>query len=420
MQDFVTFTKDSRTVVRPNPSQENPLLTVFVGVFNGEIYLDKLVSGLRQQELKDCRIIVVDNKSTDESWEKIQRWNELFANDVIMVRNHMNLTATGSISANMDLVTTPWVTFLHQDDIYLREHLSTLTSKISKCSKDTIAISTEMGSINTKGTQNYITPRAIWLLKNKSQQGYFIANLHAHIIPWGATAFRTDVFQQVLPPWHTTSFPDTEMVLKLCSYGKFINIPKCTMLYRENEMSESHSINEQERKIGATAALARVFASEEFRILARGVSAEERSKFSREVDHGIEVRLGPSDLASIVKLIAKESLLEAWNYSETVVLEVVSATYNNIGADQAAELLKKILNHYEPNTEPITNLHFGSLLQNIAANNDVKRNMTTGVASLILNPVLRFIPYFLRRLILQIILKVRVFKKPAHPWNFNV
>jgi glycosyltransferase involved in cell wall biosynthesis len=390
------------------------LLTVYIGVYNGKEYLPEIKKFLESSYWEDFNLVVVDNASTDESWEEIKQWEAFLKMPHKLVRNSINLGGGGSFELNKDLLKSEWVTFIHQDDIYFSNHLYELSKAAKSAKPEVIAISTEMGSIDHVGKLKFSTPRPIWLLKNKTPISYFLSNLKTHLVPWGSSIFRTKEFLSVDLAWHSTAFPDTEMLLKMCALGEFVNLPIQTMLYRENPMSESHGLGNPEKEIAAVAALSRVFASEEFKKLAVEVKTVRREEFLSEIKKGIGIRIQDRTLAKIVELIAEESLLIAWSYGEKNLIEGVSSKYDDFGATRVTELFDRILGY-----KPETNRDFSvqneeefkaSPLQN---ENDLARNRV------ILEVVLKFLPYRKRRFLLKTLLKLKILFTKNHPHKFS-
>jgi glycosyltransferase involved in cell wall biosynthesis len=389
-------------------------LTVYIGVYNGEEFLPEIKKFLESSYWDDFNLVVVDNASTDTSWEEIKRWEAFLKMPYKLVRNSINLGGGGSFELNKDLLKSEWVTFIHQDDIYFSNHLYELNNAAKSAKSEVIAISTEMGSMDHVGTLKYSTPRPIWLLKNKTPISYFLSNLKTHLVPWGSSIFRTREFLSVDLAWHSTAFPDTEMLLKMCALGEFVNLPIQTMLYRENPMSESHGLGNPEKEIAAVAALSRVFASQEFKKLAVEVEAARREEFLSEIRKGIGIRIQDRTLVKIVELIAEESLLIAWSYGEKNLVEGVSSKYADFGAKRVTELFDRMLGYESEMRRDFSAQDKEELKVSPPQNdNDLARNRA------ILEAVLKHLPYSKRRFFLKTLLKLKVSFTKNHPHKFS-
>lgn len=389
-------------------------LTVYIGVYNGQEYLPTIKHFLEESYWDNFNLIIVDNASTDKSWEEIKQWTAFLTMPHKLVRNSINLGGGGSFELNKDLLASEWVTFIHQDDLYFTNHLYKLSAAAKSSNPEVIAISTEMGSMDENGNLQYSTPRPIWLLKDKSPISYFLSNLKTHLVPWGASIFRTKEFLSVDLAWHSTAFPDTEMLLKMCALGEFVNLPIQTMLYRENPISESHGLGDPEKEVAAVAALSRVFSSEQFKVLVQQVPISRRDEFLSEIKKGIGIRIKDTNLAKIVELIAEESLLIAWNYSEPNLIQSVSSRYADFGAERVTELFDRILG-YESNgnREFLAREKNNAKLSSPKDGNDLARNR------LILEAILKYLPYRMRRFLLKVLLRLKISLNKNHPHKFS-
>ena len=56
---------------------EKPLVSVVVPVYNQEQYLDRSIPALLNQELEDIQIVAVDDGSTDDSPEILEKYSDL-------------------------------------------------------------------------------------------------------------------------------------------------------------------------------------------------------------------------------------------------------------------------------------------------------------------------------------------------------
>lgn len=319
-------------------NEEDFASTVYVGLHNAVPYLDQIVSGLLAQR-GEFPILMVDNASTDETWHSLEKVKDKFPNRLTISRNVINLGGGGSLLNNLDLIDTEWFTAWHQDDHYLANHAAVLERACRDASSETVCICTNMGSIDASGKKQATPFRASWMLPDFSPETLFVTNLRLHNVPFPASAFRVSEFASFAAPWHSNSFPDTEWVLKACAQREIIFIPETTMLYSENLVSESHSVEPGEKQLGSYVALTRVFASDAFSALTKRMSESDRCDFANAVLTGIDIRLSEPRLGHLLKLQACEQMAFSWNYSESTTNSFLRSTYDALGATQVADLL---------------------------------------------------------------------------------
>jgi hypothetical protein len=200
----------------------------------------------------------------------------------------------------------------------------------------------------------------------------------------------------------------------MCALGNFVNLPVQTMIYRESAISESHGLGNREKEIAAVAALARVFSSDEFKLLAKEIPLNRREQFMDAIKSGLAIRLQDTDLTKLVELIAEESLLIAWNYNEPSLIKSVSAKYEDFGAERVTELFNRILGSQIVGEKPISDQESVSVRGEFQSKLD-----KSPTKRIFLNYLLKNLPYNYRRFILKILLKVKISLSKNHPNKFN-
>ncbi len=406
-------------------SSDVPCLTVFLGLYNGEQYFDQLFDQLVNQTDQDFFLVVVDNDSSDETWTRMQIFLDTFPGRVKVIKNPFNIGGAGSLALNYDVIETIWWCALHQDDEYEYEYVAVFNRKIKSMSEETISISAEMGSVSESGLLNAVPPRAHWMLKGNSPADLFIANLRAQIVPFPSTAFKTQIFGSTMFPWHNSSFSDSELTLQMCAKGTFEFLNAKTMNYKENSMSESHSISSRESNFGVGVSLARVFSSSEFKVIAKLVEPNDREKFLEAVRNSIGARLGETEYSKFIKFLAAENCMIAWDYSESTSIEQVSEYFGDLGTTFTPQLLSRILeflgaydyseNHTKnPETHIFLDNFLGSINTNVHQKNIEKRLFRKLYDASMVGA-----PFGIQKFFGIFILQIKMKFSKKHPWNFK-
>lgn len=389
--------------------------TVFLGIYNGEKYLTSLQTQILAQSYQDFHLVVVDNASTDGSWQALSRWPEIFGDKLVLRRNETNLGGGGSLAnaVNSGLINTDWFTTLHQDDLYFAEHLEKIVATIRSSSDDVVAVCTGMASMDEKSQVMPTPPRASWLVNDYSTPSSFLLNLRTQTLSFPTTAFRTKEFSQCFRYWHNPTFLDTETTLLLCGHGEFRYILEETMRYRENPQSESHVVNSVEALLGAGMSLLRVFTSEEFRTVLSKVDHKEKGLFFSELMSSIEVRLRDSSLLYIVKILASEACANTWGYEEPRSSVLLSEFYSALDSKFTYTLLASLSGEPTPQSQlPLRDelrLFSGDLSEKIFKQHSNRRSQ--------LNILFSKFPLRLRIIIFRIYVRVFAIKQPNHYWN---
>jgi glycosyltransferase involved in cell wall biosynthesis len=399
-------------------------ITVFVGLYNAISYIDEIYKSLHCQLEQKFAIVLVDNNSTDGTWEKIQSWKELFYGRITLIRNPINVGGTANLYFALDEVDTDWFTQFHQDDRYLENHLSTIVQALKNVDHNVIAISTDMGSISEAGDELPIKSRSAWLLSNKTRPEMFIANVFVHSIYWPSTAFKKSAYKSIYAPWHSATFPDTEILLRLCALGDFVIVSKKTMFYRENPSSDSHSLSKMESTLGAGLGLIRIFESKEFEELIKSCDPEFLSSFFRKLRHGIEFRTQNPEIAQLIYVFALEKANMAFDYGNQTILKILLDFYQTLDAIRTANLLENLLPVTKSNIEIISRADIKivdsqdhTMDQNIETQIEAVTPRARHVAIM---KILGFFPYGFQVLSLKILLRLKIKLNSKHPWNFKI
>jgi hypothetical protein len=375
--------------------------TVFLGLFQGKQYLQARIKELEYQTSQDFYLLIVDNHSSDFDLNYVQDLLidiPVFKDRYQIVQNSVNLGGLGSFQLNLDLVQTPWITSVHQDDQYLPCHVATHLQEINKCSDEIISMSTDTGSLGADGKKQPVPPRANWFIENKTQYDQFLAIVAEQVIPFPALSIRTSFVDLDEVPWHTAAFSDSEQTLRALMQGKHEFIRKQTVLYRENPNSESHTQGEKVRIFSATLGLLRVFGSHEFVNFLRGVQKNDRGEFASKLEIAINRRISNSEYAQLLWSMCLEQLTHAWTYQESRTTAATSEMFSKLGQSYTPGILNGILRKLDPSS---TYDNFTPPDSAPMESTEAPANQRRTFLSYLYLVVGR-LPYFLRRRIFQV------------------
>ena len=98
-----------------------PIVSIIMPTFNREKYLQRSISSVLEQSFEDWELIVVDDGSTDNSFDIINN----YMNSVEKIRyiKHTNRRPPLSFNAGILAACGQYVTFLNSDDEYKTDHL---------------------------------------------------------------------------------------------------------------------------------------------------------------------------------------------------------------------------------------------------------------------------------------------------------
>lgn len=109
-----------------------PLAGVAMCVYNGERYLNAQLDSMARQTSALDHVVIVDDNSSDGSWELLQRWRDSCGLHVTLVRNTENLGIVRNFGKAASLVESDIVFFADQDDVWYPEKVARVLAAFSE------------------------------------------------------------------------------------------------------------------------------------------------------------------------------------------------------------------------------------------------------------------------------------------------
>lgn len=87
-------------------------LSIIIPNYNKDKYIGKLLEQLKEQMNNDVEVIVIDDCSTDNSWEIINSYSDVFKT----IRNYSNMYVSYSRNVGIENSKGKYITFIDSDD----------------------------------------------------------------------------------------------------------------------------------------------------------------------------------------------------------------------------------------------------------------------------------------------------------------
>jgi len=390
---------------------------VFLGLYNSAKFQGKIEKWLPSLMIEGVPLLVVDNFSSDDTWVWAKEVLRLLlpTTKVVLVRNPINLGGYGSLVTNLDLFKeSKWVMTLHQDDEYDPQHLESHIENSNGASNSLGMICSEATSVNSEGKRlGY--PRGAWFLgPDPTAADIFIAHLKNHSYPFSGASFRTSMLREISIPWHSTAFPDTEIVLRALPSWSFKYLHSATVKYLENLDSESHVLSTEHRDFGGFLALVRVFRSDGFQRLSTQLDSADAELFAVAVHEALLVRIRDPLLQRLVQVVAQEAIIEFSGLSRTSA-RLLLPSFLEVGDSQAiANLVSNAnfdVNHFQEAISPAE--ESGSQIKPLNSGSSQKSQR------ILIARFMGIFPPRFARAIYRLFLKLPYFRKRLPQWNFD-
>lgn len=209
-----------------------PTISVIIPAYNSERTIQETVESVQNQTLSDIEIIIINDGSTDQTWNLIQRLDDprirAFSYEnggVAVARNRGIAHSAGELLA-----------FLDSDDLWTSDKLESQLEALNTHPDTSVAYSWTSYFHDQKGT---IHP---------GHPVYFEGDVYADLLKWNFLASGSNPlisrkaieeiggFDPVFPPCE-----DWDFYLRLSAKYKFIFVPKHQIIYRQSSTSVSAS-----------------------------------------------------------------------------------------------------------------------------------------------------------------------------------
>lgn len=330
----------TRTLVcegTPRPTAAD--ITVFLGI-HGSVWVDNAIDSVEQQTGGPYHIVAAINGPDADAAGKLSMWANQSKHLVTVIQNKSNLGQLGSLYRSLDLISTPWVATLHQDDIYLPNHLAIHQSQLEHADTDIVASFTQMEGVSEDGSTRLVgVTQASEGLDLRSSPDLLLGILRRHPLAAPTLAFHKDrAFVQDLV-WFDSGAPDSEWYARLACRGTFRVAREVTTLYRDTPISESRQTDRQTRAWQWAQSLNRLLLSADFHDLVVGIRPSDRDQFARAMLMNIPNRYPDSPIFGFLQYTAAQTLTSAWDYSSQEALDFLYSTLESLGGSAAAKTL---------------------------------------------------------------------------------
>lgn len=218
-------------------------LSVIMPAFNVERYIEKSVESVMEQTLKEIELIIVNDASTDSTWDKICKLKEKFGNKICAINLEHNLRQGGARNVGIKNAKGEYIAFVDSDDWIRKDMLETFYTSIVDSDADLVGTGSYFIYYNdynireVKGDKRLISELSG---VNANQE---IRNKYCFLLGgiW-RNLFKKEVIigNNIWFP-EGLSYEDNYFVNLYISYvKKYICVPEAFYYYRQHENSSVH------------------------------------------------------------------------------------------------------------------------------------------------------------------------------------
>ena len=113
---------------------KNPKVTICIPVYNSEKVLSECLDSVANIDYDNYKVVVLDDKSTDDIESVVQNFNDIYSIEFKYVRNDIPGTAEDNYNRCIEYVSSDFFTIYHADDLY---HTNILSQEVEFLQKNT-------------------------------------------------------------------------------------------------------------------------------------------------------------------------------------------------------------------------------------------------------------------------------------------
>lgn len=94
------------------------IISVIIPCYNVSAYIDRCLTSVTKQTVgvNDLEIICIDDASTDDTWQKLQKWEQRFPENLLAVHCDVNGRQGTARNIGLQYASAPWIAFIDSDD----------------------------------------------------------------------------------------------------------------------------------------------------------------------------------------------------------------------------------------------------------------------------------------------------------------
>ena len=224
------------------PSSSNELVSVIIPSYNRAAYIEAAINSALDQTYGPVEVIVVDDGSTDGSYEKLQQWAERGALVLLTHPERRNRGQSASINLGIQQATGSYIAILDSDDMFAKEKLADQMSFL-KANPETGMVYGQGHAVDADGNFLFKVP-------GDGHQELSDPNrllLDCYMALPGGSLVRRSVFEKAgLFEESFRAGQDHDMAIRIMEATKCAYLPKLAFYYRKHD--DSISVKGLERR----------------------------------------------------------------------------------------------------------------------------------------------------------------------------
>ena len=172
---------------------DSKLVSVVLCTYNGEPFLEVQLNSLLSQTYKNIEIIIIDDKSTDKTFQIAELFSQNFSN-IKCFQNDFNLGINENMAYGFSLAKGKYICPCDQDDYWLFDKVDKLVKKIQDSTVDLVYCDSYFTDENLNNTFVKESDKYRFIRGNDPRMIFYQNCVSGHAI-----LFKKDILSKALP-----------------------------------------------------------------------------------------------------------------------------------------------------------------------------------------------------------------------------
>jgi glycosyltransferase involved in cell wall biosynthesis len=212
---------------------------ILLATYNGEKYIDALLTSLTRQSFTDWRLIVRDDNSTDGTLQRIEWFKKYINPNVVILPTESRAGIKGNFSLLLEYSTAPYVMLCDQDDVWLSRKIAVSMAAIQKMDAtkpalvhtDLIVVDKDLDTISNS------------FLEYSGMLGQYSTDFKSELVQnvvTGCTMLMNRKLVELATPIPNSAIMhDWWIALVSAALGNTVYLPDTTILYRQHGKNDT-------------------------------------------------------------------------------------------------------------------------------------------------------------------------------------
>lgn len=116
-------------------------ISVIIPCYNVGLYIDRCITSIINQTMgiENLELICIDDASTDDTWFHLQKWEQCFPENIILIRQEKNRRPGAARNLGLLYASAEWIAFVDADDWLETDYFEQLYDPVLRYECDVVA-----------------------------------------------------------------------------------------------------------------------------------------------------------------------------------------------------------------------------------------------------------------------------------------